>query len=81
MTPAIFDMLAFSFALKFFIAWKFFLFQATTAGLNSHLQTLRKKTMKNIRLRTNTNKLNNSNFSNKKLTVPHFPLWHLSAHS
>jgi hypothetical protein len=43
MTPAIFDMLAFSFALKFFIAWKFFLFQATTAGLNSHLQTLRKK--------------------------------------
>lgn len=45
-TPAVFDMLAFSLALKFFITRKFFLFQATPAGLNSHLPTLGQKQLK-----------------------------------
>jgi hypothetical protein len=48
MTPAVFDVLAFSLALKFFIARKFFLFQTASAGLNSHLPTLRQKNNDNF---------------------------------
>ena len=43
MTPAIFDSLAFSFAMKFLVAGQLFLLETASTSLNSHLPTLKMK--------------------------------------
>ena len=71
MTPAIFDSLAFSFAMKFLVAGQLFLLETASTSLNSHLPTLKMKLLWFCQVR----------LAIRLITVPHLPLWHLSAHS